>query len=99
MTRLPPYRSPSQPDQEGDRDAVHGGGAHPEVPADGGQGDVDDRRVQDGHEHRGDEDRTDRYLLADPRGHGFLSPRQRLASGFGTPAVTRSPAHRKIPGE
>ena len=70
-----------QAHQEGDRDAVHGGGAHPEVTADGRQRDVDDRRVQDAHEHRGDEDGADRYLLADPRGHSFLSPRQRPACG------------------
>ena len=70
-----------QAHQEGDDDAVHGGRAHPEVTADGRQRDVDDRRVQDGHEHRGDEDDADRYLLADPRGHSILSPRLRPACG------------------
>src|SRR2546429_68889 len=76
-----------QAHQKGDRDPVHGGGAYPEVTTDGRQRDVDDRRVQNGHEHRGDEDDADRYLLADPRGHSILSPRQRPAGGSPIPPL------------
>jgi hypothetical protein len=49
-------------------------GPRPKVTADGGQGDVDDGRVHDADEHRGDEDNAHRYLLVDARGHGFLKP-------------------------
>ena len=40
--------------------------------------------VHDGHEHGGDEDDADRYLLADARGHSFLSPQLGPRSGSGT---------------
>ena len=60
-----------QADQERDGDPVHGGGAHPEVAADGRQRDVDDRHVHDAHEHGGDEDDADRCLLAHPRSHSL----------------------------
>jgi hypothetical protein len=42
------------------------------------------RRVHDAHEHGGDEDDADHYLLADARGHNFLSPRLSLRFGSGT---------------
>ena len=92
MTRLPPKRSPSQPEagmktarltRKAIENAVHGRGAHTEVSPDSRQGHVDDRDVHDAHEHRGDEDGPDRYLLADARGHSFLSPRPSIRCGSG----------------